>query len=200
MNDLIQTEALYEPLESVPLASYSWTAEETATPDESILYTEMGTEPTIITEFDRQPVCARNLYVYLGGEPDNIKVPGLIKIFGTNLADQPIEESITISGEEVLETYTTICFKTITRIEVTEMKGDGVMLQLLEGSCFGLPFLVGKAKVLAATVPSVDTLFHGDVLDSLLEIDADTTVETNYARILNPEFSGLGLKLIFLMA
>ena len=104
----IQTESLYMPLAEKRLGAFAWSAEEAvAVDDDGILQaTATKTSEQTITELDGQPPCARILTVKSTGTAGDIAAKAIV-IYGTDINDQPISESITPTADTAINATTT---------------------------------------------------------------------------------------------
>lgn len=138
----IQTESLYMPLAEKRLGAFAWSAEEAvAVDDDGILQaTATKTSEQTITELDGQPPCARILTVKSTGTAGDIAAKAIV-IYGTDINDQPISESITPTADTAINAVTTRAFKTVSKIVIGKMDGAGANIKVGWGDKYGLPFV-----------------------------------------------------------
>lgn len=139
---LIQTEALYAPLKEKKLGSVAWTAEEAVAPDDDgiMAATATKTSEQTITEFEAQPPCARALTVKSTGTAGDIAAKAIV-IYGTDINDQPISESITPTADTAINATTTRAFKSVSKVVIGKMDGAGANIKIGWADKYGLPFV-----------------------------------------------------------
>ena len=93
------------------------------------------------------PDFPRNLTIK-GGQAGQDKV---VKIYGTNFAGEPIDESFTSSGTD--EVVGTKAFKTVTKVDLPVWNTDAVdTISIGVGTIFGLPYILkSPAQLLLVT-------------------------------------------------
>lgn len=139
---LIQTETLYKPLKERTVCSYDWSEAEAVAPDDDGVMTATATKTAAqtITEFAAQPPCARVLTVKSTGTTGDIAAKDIV-IYGTDINDQAISESITPTADTAINATTTRAFKTVEKIVIGAMDGTGASIKVGWGDSYGLPFV-----------------------------------------------------------
>jgi hypothetical protein len=105
--------------------------------------------------FFTQPVSCRTITATAGGTGADIGAVSVI-IYGTNIDDQEISETLTAFTVNTAGTKTsTKAFKTLTRIHLPSHDGTTATVSIGYSEAFGVPFMFAKKPYLRATLNGV---------------------------------------------
>ena len=114
---------------------------ETIIPDETVLF--------------HQPPCCRTITATAGGTGADIGAVSVI-VYGTNIDDQPISETLPVFVVNTAGTKTSLkAFKTITSVFLPSHDGTGATVSLGYSEALGVPFMFAKKPYLRATLNGV---------------------------------------------
>lgn len=114
---------------------------ETITPDETVLF--------------HQPPCCRTITATAAGTQNDTGAVSVI-LYGTNINDEPISETLAAWTVNVSATKTsTKAFKTITSVFLPSHDGTGATVSLGYSDALGVPFMFSKKPYLRATLNGV---------------------------------------------
>lgn len=145
-----------------------------------------------VTALVTQPSCARNITATAGGTPTDIGAVS-VTIYGTNMNDQAISETLTAWTVDTAATKAgTKAFKTITSIFLPSHDGTGATVSIGYGEVLGLPFMFSAA-------PYMKAFLNGTVEATapIVTVDADE-IEKNTVD-LNSNLNGTEVELLWFM-
>lgn len=151
-------------------AHLEWSAEQTVATDADGVMTSTAGATSIKTITDDlvSPPTPRCLEVVVGGEGGDAKATTKIKVFGTNIADQPITEEFTLTGDKTETITGTKAFKTVGKVEIPAQDGTGVTFTVGWIDALGLPYALAEKPLVFALVAGVR-----EETDPALAIDED---------------------------
>lgn len=153
MGQNIKTDVISKPIDMAFLAHFSVAGTAAVVANNTGILTAFatsGTASTVKTTGFTQPGCAKNVTATAGGTAGDIKAVQVV-VEGTNMADEVITETLpaftvdtagTVSGNKA--------FKTITKVTVPAMDGNGATVAIGFGEKLGLPYKLNHNTVLSS--------------------------------------------------
>lgn len=143
MGQLIQSDVESKNVDAAYMAHLQWSATEAiVAANASILaaFATSGSTSTEKTTGFTQPACAKNITATAGGTAGDIKAVQ-VAIEGTNMNDEAITESLPAFTVDTAGTVVgNKAFKTITKVTVPAMDGNGATVSIGHGEKLGLPY------------------------------------------------------------
>ena len=125
-----------------------------------------GGQTILAADLTAQPSCPRNITATAGGTENDIGAVSVI-VYGTNIDDQPISETLTAFTVNNPGTKAgTKAFKTVTSVFLPSHDGTGATVAIGTGEVLGLPFMFTKKPLCLATLNGAfETTFPAIVVD-----------------------------------
>lgn len=177
-----------EPLEGATVVQQQWLSAAAAAEDGILSTVITGTTAaqTLTTEVFETPDFPRNVVLNPDGNTSDCAA-GSFVVTGTNIFDEAITETITVTTNQAHDTLSAgaKAFKTLTQITVPAMDGAGVTFHLGTGDALGLNRMLGMntvrmaalANVTEGTAPTVtvnSTAVDGNTIDLNSALDGNT--------------------------
>ena len=126
-----------------------------------------GGQTILAADLTAQPSCPRNITATAGGTENDIGAVSVI-VYGTNIDDQPISETLTAFSVNTSGTKAgTKAFKTVTSVFLPSHDGTGATVAIGTGEVLGLPYKFTKRPLVWATLNGViETNAPGMEVDS----------------------------------
>lgn len=104
-----------------------------------------------VSPFFTQPINCRTIVATPGGTGGDIG-PVAVTLYGTNIADEEISETMPVFVENNTAAKTSLkAFKTLTRIHLPSHDGTGATVAIGYSEAFGVPFMFSKRPFIRAT-------------------------------------------------
>lgn len=173
-DELIRTDVVNHPVNEATVIHFGVTALEAVAADDDGLLVETALTAAVVTKtaFANPMPYVRNVQVVATAAATT-----KVNVYGTNIADMPISEELTLNGTTPVVGVK--AFKTITSV-VLPIKAGTESVKVGWGDMIGLPFLLAKK-------PLTFAMFNGTIQATApaLTIDADelekNTIDLNSA-------------------
>lgn len=152
----LQSDAYNCPAPAAAVALFEYNVEQAAAADDDGLFSVSvnGSAVTVTGEdLGSMPAC-RNVTVKSTGTEGNVKA-GAITITGTDINDDVITETVTVTADTHIAFTGTKAFKTVTKVEIPAQDG-AITVKAGWGDLYGLPFKFSQAPLALGAVNFVN--------------------------------------------
>lgn len=141
--------------------------------------TGSASEAQTVTADISDPPYPRNITITIGGTTADVAA-GDIVVTGTNIADEVISETFTLTANQETAETGAYAFKTVTSILVHQQDGAAATFTFGYGDILGLPYMLDKKTLVMACLDGVIETTAATVVADADEVEKNT-VDLNSA-------------------